>query len=146
MDYGVRELSNSRNHVLYGLVMSRDPPTADEVQHLYETLINDEEPIKALLERSSGNHYFRAALVANPDKILPKLSHFIRSIKFIALHRNAQYAGTTGFATETIQIPDAFTRHVVLILINEAPGTFDISSFGYHDFIFLVLKIYISFA
>ncbi|KAF3112335.1 hypothetical protein TWF102_000240 [Orbilia oligospora] len=146
MDYGIRELPNSRNNLLHSLILSRDPPTANEVQRLYETLINDEGPIKALLERSSENYHFRAALVANPDEMLPKLSHFLRSIKFIVLNRNTQYARTTGFATEAIRIPDAFTRHVALVLVNEAPGTFDISSSGYHDFILSILEIYIPLA
>ncbi|KAF3170946.1 hypothetical protein TWF225_010685 [Orbilia oligospora] len=146
MDYGIRELPNSRNNLLHSLILSRDPPTANEVQRLYETLIKDEGPIKALLERSSENHHFRAALVTNPDEMLPKLSQFLRSIKFIVPHRNTQYAGTTGFATEAIRIPDAFTRHVALVLIDEAPGTFDISSSGYHDFIFSVLEMYIPLA
>ncbi|KAK6352318.1 hypothetical protein TWF730_009148 [Orbilia blumenaviensis] len=142
MDYGTREPSNSRRNLLHSLILSGDPPTANEVQNLYETLIKDEKPIKALLERSSENHHFRAAFVANPDEMLPKLSDFLRGIKSIAPHKSTQSAGMKKFATEAIRIPDAFTRHIVLALVNEAPGAFDIGSSGYRDFILSVLEIY----
>ncbi|KAK6527363.1 hypothetical protein TWF281_010543 [Arthrobotrys megalospora] len=147
MDYEIWGQSNSSRSVLHSLILSRSPPTAAEYQYVYETLVEHEWPIRALLEQSPQNHHFRAALIANPDEMLPKISNFLRSLKFNVPQKNARVpTGMIGFATKAIRIPAAFTRHLVLVLANERSGTFDINCSGYHDLILAVLEAYIALA
>ncbi|RVD88960.1 uncharacterized protein DFL_003123 [Arthrobotrys flagrans] len=146
-------LASSRRtkDLLRNLLLDGDSLGGNEVLNLYRIIANDDEPVKALLERCPENRHFREALLTNPDEMLPKLSHLLRSIGLNILSRNPQSAKAWGMpgtitANKAIHIPAAFTNHVILSLANEAAGVFDINSNGYHDFTLSVLKLYIPLA
>ncbi|KAF3932380.1 hypothetical protein ABW19_dt0203715 [Dactylella cylindrospora] len=148
-----RDLASSQTNrrMLRYLMISADPPSGNDLLNLYKAIINNEEPIKAILERSAENYHFREALLVYPDEMLPKLSHFLRSIKQSIFSRKYWNANTLGLpgvegANSNIQIPAAFTRYVVLVLANETTQSFDINSSGYQDFVLSVLELYIPLA
>ncbi|KAF3918168.1 hypothetical protein ABW20_dc0103044 [Dactylellina cionopaga] len=151
MDYTTWERSNPNKRVLRNLVLSKDSPGASDILNIYDTIINDEGPVIALLENSPENHYFRAALVSNPDEMLPRLSYFLRSLMltiFPGTTQSGNNRGARGPATakKAIRIPGAFTKHFILVLASEPPGAFDVISPGYHDFIISVLELYLPLA
>ncbi|KAK6512650.1 hypothetical protein TWF481_001531 [Arthrobotrys musiformis] len=120
-----------RKWVLRDMIFAGHEPEPSEYERIYQILINDEEPIVALLEISPQNNHCRSVLVESPDYMLPRLSYFLE---------------WPVAANEVIKIPAAFTQHLILPLANEPPEKFDVGSAGYQTLILHVLDLYIALA
>ncbi|KAF3195055.1 hypothetical protein TWF106_005784, partial [Orbilia oligospora] len=151
MDRRIWGSPSPNKRALHNLIISRTLPGTNEVLALYKILIDDERPVIALLEESPENHHFRAALIANPDEMLPKLCYFLKFLRVNVMPKNAPSGSTKGMlgptnANSAIKIPAAFTKEFILVLAKEPSRAFDVSSAGYFDLILSVLDLYLSLA
>ncbi|KAF3202653.1 hypothetical protein TWF679_010747, partial [Orbilia oligospora] len=151
MDRRIWGPPSPNKRALHNLIISRTLPGTNEVLALYKILIDDERPVIALLEESPENHHFRAALIANPDEMLPKLCYFLKFLRVNVMPKNAPSGSTKGMlgptnANSAIKIPAAFTKEFILVLAKEPSRAFDVSSAGYFDLILSVLDLYLSLA